>query len=155
MDLGLRKIEYKRIHIVKELIDNISSTSLNRFLTEQKIANEQRLSFSDHRVLLEQLCQNGLISVEDLREMDKIAASMDEDYTLEDLIQAVECKEEFTRPHSFVVRAKAEKIRSARENEQYLECDHCKHKVDWNKWNSEWNYCPFCGFPIIRWTEED
>ena len=57
MDLGLRKIEYKRIHIVKELIDNISSTSLNRFLTEQKIANEQRLSFSDHRGLLEQLCQ--------------------------------------------------------------------------------------------------
>lgn len=35
------------MHIVKELIDNISSTSLNRFLTEQKIANEQRLSFSD------------------------------------------------------------------------------------------------------------
>lgn len=32
------------MHIVKELIDNISSTSLNRFLTEQKIANEQRLS---------------------------------------------------------------------------------------------------------------
>ena len=26
------------MHIVKELIDNISSTSLNRFLTEQKIA---------------------------------------------------------------------------------------------------------------------
>ena len=50
------------MHIVKELIDNISSTSLNRFLTEQKIANEQRLSFSDHRVLLEQLCQSGLIS---------------------------------------------------------------------------------------------
>lgn len=46
------------MHIVKELIDNISSTSLNRFLTEQKIANEQRLSFSDHRGLLEQLCQN-------------------------------------------------------------------------------------------------
>lgn len=36
--------------------------------------------------------KNELISVEDLREMDKIAASMDEDYTLEDLIQAVECK---------------------------------------------------------------
>ena len=33
------------MHIVKELIDNILSTSLNRFLTEQKIANEQRLSF--------------------------------------------------------------------------------------------------------------
>lgn len=56
------------MHIVKELIDNISSTSLNRFLTEQKIANEQRLSFSDHRVLLEQLCQSGLISVEDLND---------------------------------------------------------------------------------------
>ena len=56
------------MHIVKELIDNISSTSLNRFLTEQKIANEQRLSFSDQRVLLEQLCQNGLISVEDLND---------------------------------------------------------------------------------------
>lgn len=68
MDLGLRKTEDKRMHIVKELIDNISSTSLNRFLTEQKIANEQRLSFSDHRVLLEQLCQNGLISVEDLND---------------------------------------------------------------------------------------
>ena len=49
--------------------------------------------------------KNGLIFVEDLREMDKIAASMDEDYTLEDLIQAVECKEEFTRPHSFIVRS--------------------------------------------------
>lgn len=56
------------MHIVKELIDNISSTSLNRFLTEQKIANEQRLSFSDQRVLLEQLCQSGLISVEDLND---------------------------------------------------------------------------------------
>lgn len=56
------------MHIVKELIDNISSTSLNRFLTEQKIANEQRLSFSDQRGLLEQLCQNGLISVEDLND---------------------------------------------------------------------------------------
>jgi hypothetical protein len=104
---------------------------------------------------LEYKMKNGLINVEDLREMDKIAASMDEDYTLEDLIQAVECKEEFTRPHSFVVRAKAEKIRSARGNERYLECDHCKHKVNWDKWNSEWNYCPFCGFPIIRWMEED
>lgn len=99
--------------------------------------------------------KNGLIHIDDLREMDKIAASMDEDYTLEDLIQAVECKEEFTRPHSFVVRAKAEKIRSARGNKQYLECDYCRHKVDWNEWDSEWNYCPFCGFPIIRWTEED
>lgn len=29
------------MHIVKELIDNISSTSLNRFLTEQKIANSR------------------------------------------------------------------------------------------------------------------
>lgn len=66
--MGLRKTEDKRMHIVKELIDNILSTSLNRFLTEQKIANEQRLSFSDHRVLLEQLCQNGLISVEDLND---------------------------------------------------------------------------------------
>ena len=56
------------MHIVKELIDNILSTSLNRFLTEQKIANEQRLSFSDQRVLLEQLCQSGLISVEDLND---------------------------------------------------------------------------------------
>ena len=56
------------MHIVKELIDNISSTSLNRFLTEQKIANEQRLSFSDQRVLLEQLCQSRLISVEDLND---------------------------------------------------------------------------------------
>ena len=56
------------MHIVKELIDNISSTSLNRFLAEQKIANEQRLSFSDQRVLLEQLCQSGLISVEDLND---------------------------------------------------------------------------------------
>ena len=46
------------MHIVKELIDNISSTSRNRFLTEQKIANGQRLSFSDHRGLLEHLCQN-------------------------------------------------------------------------------------------------
>ena len=68
MDLGLRKTEDKRMHIVKELIDNISSTSLNRFLTEQKIANEQRLSFSDQRVLLDQLCQSGLISVEDLND---------------------------------------------------------------------------------------
>ena len=58
MDLRLRKTEDKGMHIVKEFINNISSTSLNRFLTEQKIANEQRLSFSDHRVLLEQLCQN-------------------------------------------------------------------------------------------------
>lgn len=66
--MGLRKTEDKRMHIVKELIDNISSTSLNRFLTEQKIANEQRLSFSDQRVLLEQLCQSGLISVEDLND---------------------------------------------------------------------------------------
>lgn len=54
------------MHIVKELIDNISSTSLNRFLTEQKITNEQRMLFADKGVLLEQLCQNGLISVEDL-----------------------------------------------------------------------------------------
>lgn len=30
--------------------------------------------------------KNGLIHIDDLREMDKIAASMDEDYTLEDLI---------------------------------------------------------------------
>lgn len=66
--MGLRKTEDKGMHIVKELIDNISSTSLNRFLTEQKIANEQRLSFSDQRVLLEQLCQSGLISVEDLND---------------------------------------------------------------------------------------
>ena len=98
---------------------------------------------------------NGLISVQCLREMDKIAAEMEEDYCLEDLIQAVECQEDFTRPHSFVVRAKAEKMSSARGNEQDLECDHCKHRIDWNEWNSEWNYCPFCGLPIIRWAEED
>ena len=51
------------MHIVKELIDNISSTSRNRFLTEQKIANEQRLFFSDHRGLLEQPCQKQQIDL--------------------------------------------------------------------------------------------
>ena len=36
--------------------------------------------------------KNGLIHIDDLREMDKIAASMDEDYTLEDLIQGQSVK---------------------------------------------------------------
>ena len=44
--------------------------------------------------------KNGLINVKTLREMDKIAASMKEDYTLEDLIKAVECQEDFSQPHS-------------------------------------------------------
>lgn len=55
------------MHIVKELIDNISLTSLNRFLADQKITNEQKLEFSDNRVMLETFCRNGLIPVEDLK----------------------------------------------------------------------------------------
>lgn len=55
------------MHIVKELIDNISLTRLNRFLADQKITNEQKLEFSDNRAMLETFCQNGLIPVDDLK----------------------------------------------------------------------------------------
>ena len=37
--------------------------------------------------------KNGLINVKTLREMDKIAASMKEDYTLEDLISLLNSME--------------------------------------------------------------
>ena len=46
------------MHIVKELIGNISLTSLNRFLTDQKITNDQKLEFSDKRAMLETFCQS-------------------------------------------------------------------------------------------------
>lgn len=95
--------------------------------------------------------ENGMIHVNDLREMDKIAASMEEDYTLEDLIQAVECKEDFTRPHSFVFTKSKETIG----DDEYIKCENCGKEFAWRDWNPCWNYCPFCGLPVVDFEEED
>ena len=97
--------------------------------------------------------ENGMIHVDDLREMDRIAASMEEDYTLEDLIQAVECKEDFTRPHSFIINRKDE-MALMRINRK-LTCENCKYEIWSEDWDKKWKYCPVCGLPIVRWEEED
>lgn len=43
----------KRMHIAKELLYNVSSSNLNRFLSEHDIKNEQKMRYADHRVMLE------------------------------------------------------------------------------------------------------
>lgn len=95
---------------------------------------------------------NGLISVQCLREMDKIAAEMEDDYCLEDLIQAVECQEDFTQPHSFVINSKDERKRDL---PMLLKCDGCEKWYPSGVIESNWKYCPVCGLPIIRWEEEN
>lgn len=54
------------MHIVKELLENVSTLKLNRFLNEHKITNEQKAQFPDQRVMLETFVLEGIISIEDL-----------------------------------------------------------------------------------------
>ena len=51
------------MHIAKELLYNVSSSNLNRFLSEHNIKNEQKMRYADHRVMLEQFIKDGLITI--------------------------------------------------------------------------------------------
>lgn len=56
------------MHIAKELLYNVSSSNLNRFLSEHDIKNEQKMRYADHRVMLEQFIKDGLITIGDLND---------------------------------------------------------------------------------------
>lgn len=95
--------------------------------------------------------KNELINVKTLREMDKIAASMKEDYTLEDLIKAVECQEDFSQPHSLEIKRSDDSI--GRPGNKRFKCTECKETIRAKIMDKKWNFCPYCGYPIL-WEED-